>query len=294
MLAVSSASGRAASFAADLGIPRTYNSHDELLADPDVDAVYVALPNVSHADWIVRAAGAGKHILCEKPLVLGTAELEDVERACRSAGVLLVEAFMYRHHPQVAKVRDLLADGSVGELVMARAHFHFTLERSHEPDIRLRPDLGGGSLYDIGCYPVDLFGCLLGDEPQEVVAVAHRADDGGVDTRLAAVLRYDTVLASLDCSFDAPFVDTAALVGSRGTITMTHPFRTDLVAGVGTVILERGGKKEVLELPGDHYGEQVRAFSRRVLTGSGSPEEDALTRRTVRTVERIAVAAGLV
>jgi D-xylose 1-dehydrogenase (NADP+, D-xylono-1,5-lactone-forming) len=294
VLAVSSASGRASSFAADLGIARAYDSHDELLADPDVDAVYVALPNASHAEWIVRAAAAGKHILCEKPLVLGTAELDRVEQACRSAEVQLVEAFMYRHHPQVPRVRELLADNTVGELVMARAHFHFTLERSDEPDIRLRPDLGGGSLYDIGCYPVDLFGCLLGDEPQQVAAVASRKDDGAVDTRLAAILRYGDVLATFDCSFDAPFVNAATLVGTRGTVTMTDAFRTDRTGGVGRVILERDGVEEALELRGDNYGEQVRTFSRRVLSGIDSSDEEALTRRTVRTVERVARAAGLV
>src|SRR4051794_9609115 len=117
VLAVSSASGRSGSYAEDLGIPRAYDAHEELLADPDVDAVYIALPNALHASWIVRAARAGKHVLCEKPLVLGSGELEEVEAAVEEAGVHLAEAFMYRHHPQLTTVRELIAGGEIGDLV---------------------------------------------------------------------------------------------------------------------------------------------------------------------------------
>jgi predicted dehydrogenase len=291
VLAVSSASGRAGSYAGELDIPRAYDGHEDLLADPDVDAVYIALPNARHAGWIVRAAESGKHVLCEKPLVLGVAELDQVETAVRGAGVHLAEAFMYRHHPQLATVRELIAAGEVGEVVAMQARLHFALPRDGEPDIRLRPDLGGGSLLDLGCYPVDLFGGLTGGEPDDVAAVAHR--EGGVDTRTAAVLRYGDVVATLDCSFDAPMVGTATVIGTAGTLTLTDAFRADLAGGTGTVLVDGDGGTRRIEVPGDSYAEQIRGFTAAVADRSAGEADAALTRRTVRTLERIARAAGL-
>jgi predicted dehydrogenase len=292
-LAVSSASGRARTYADELGIPRAYDEHEALLADAEVDAVYIALPNSVHVECIVRAAQAGKHVLCEKPLVLGTRELAEVEAAVAAAGVQLTEAFMYRHHPQQATVRKLLRTRAVGDLVAVEARLHFLLERTEEIDIRLRPDMGGGSLLDLGCYPVDFFGALLGTEPDEVVAVAHRESPGGVDTRTAAALRYGDVLATLDCSFDSPFHNTATLIGTDGRITLPDVFRPDLVGGVGTVLVHRDGETERIELEGDQYAEQIRAFSASLTDREAAEAAAALSRRTVRTVERVARAAGL-
>jgi D-xylose 1-dehydrogenase (NADP+, D-xylono-1,5-lactone-forming) len=291
VLAVSSASGRAGAYAAELGIPKAYVSHDDLLADADIDAVYIPLPNSLHASWIVRAARAGKHVLCEKPLVLTGAQLDEVEAAVGAAGVYLAEAFMYRHHPQLATVRELLGAGEVGELVTLQARLHFSLSRTGEPDIRLRPDMGGGALLDLGCYPVDLFGGLTGTDPDDVAAVAHR--EGGVDTRTAAVLRYGRVLATMDCSFDAPMLNTATLIGTEGTIRLTDVFRTDLVDGVGTAFVDKDGQIRQLQVSGDHYAEQIRSFARALEDRRAGELDFQLSRRTARTLERIAQAAGL-
>jgi D-xylose 1-dehydrogenase (NADP+, D-xylono-1,5-lactone-forming) len=172
-----------------------------------------------------------------------------------------------------------------------QARLHFPLARTDEPDIRLRPDLGGGALLDLGCYPVDLFGALAGRDPDDVAAVAHR--EGGVDTRTAAVLRYGDVVATLDCSFDSPMLNTATVIGTEGTLTLTDVFRVDLVGGVGTLLVDTGGKTERIELAGDQYAEQIRAFTRSLEHRRDAGADAELTRRTVRTVERIAHAAGL-
>lgn len=290
VVAVSSASGRARGFADDLGIDRAYDSHEALLQDSDVDAVYIALPNSEHLRWIRQTAAAGKHILCEKPLVLDSAELDAAEAAVKDAGVQLAAAFMYRHHPQVAAVHEMLDSGAIGELVALHARLHFDLERTDDLDIRLRRDMGGGSLLDLGCYPVDFFGDLTGRDPDDIAAVAHRETVDGVDTRLAAVLRYGGVVATFDCSFDSAFLNTATIVGTTGTVTLSDVFRADLAEGVGTLVVQRDGSREVLRVPGDQYAEQALAFTR-IVRGTDPDaiaRQDALTRRTVRTVERIA------
>lgn len=298
VVAVSSASGRAAEFAADAGIARHYGSHEELLADPLVEAVYVPLPNAAHAAWTEAAARAGKHVLCEKPVVLGTAELARVEEAARAGGVHVAEGFMYRYHPQLARLRELVAVGAVGDVVALQARLHFALERTAEPDIRLRADLGGGSLRDLGCYPVDLFGTLLEAEPDEVRAVAVREGAGetdsgsGVDRRLSASLRYGDVVASLDCSFDVPFTNTATVLGTRGSLHLTDAFRADRQPeGTGTLVLERDGERTQEQVPGDQYAAEVTAFAA-LVAGTG-PSDWEGTVRTVRTLERVAAAAGL-
>jgi predicted dehydrogenase len=284
---------RARRAAEEFGARHWYTDYRALLARDDVQVVSLCLPHHLHRDVAIDAARAGKHVLCEKPLVLGGRELAEVDEAVGAAGVQLTEAFMYRHHPQQARVRDLLASGDVGDLVAVHARLHFVLPRTPDPDIRLRPDMGGGSLLDLGCYPIDLFGALTGREPDDVVATAVRDEPGGVDTRTAAALRYGDVLATLDCSFDAPMTHSATLVCTRGVITMQGAFRADLTGGVATLLVERDGATQRIEVQGDQYAEQIRAFTdslRDRAAGSGDAE---LSRRTARTLERVARAAGL-
>ncbi|WP_324650539.1 Gfo/Idh/MocA family oxidoreductase [Georgenia sp. H159] len=293
VVAVSSASGRAAEFAADLGIERHYASHEELLADPDVDAVYVPLPNTEHARWSIAAARAGKHVLCEKPIVQGLAELDAVEAAAADAGVQLAEAFMYRHHPQLARLRELLDSGAIGRLVTVESSFHFVQGRQEPLDIRLRRDLGGGALNDIGCYPVDLLGWLTGSEPDDVGVVAHRDVPDGANTRVAIAARYGELTANLHCSLDAAFRADARLHGSEGTIHLPDAFRADVRGGTARIVVERGEERTVVEVDGDQYGAQVAHFAERVRTGTPDPDDAALTRRTAATLERITKAASL-
>src|SRR5262249_22126353 len=149
---------RARAFAQDLGIPRAHNSYAELLQDPDVDAIYNALPNSLHVEWTIAAARAGKHVLCEKPLAATVAEAERARDACASAGVLLMEGFMWRHHAQHARMWDLINSGAIGEPSFVRASFSFRVSRPAAgvaPNVRLQSALQGGSLMDVGCYGVN-------------------------------------------------------------------------------------------------------------------------------------------
>ena len=185
-----------------------------LLSDPDVDAVYISLPNSMHVDWSVRALEAGKHVLCEKPMDRRPAEVERAFDAADAAGLLLMEAFMYRHHPQTKKLRELVAAGAIGDVLKIRSHFTFVLE--DESDLRMRPELDGGSLMDLGCYCVS-GSRLVAGEPESVEGrqVLTRT---GVDLRFSGTLRFaDGVEAEFECGFDAPRSSRLEIEGTDGS-----------------------------------------------------------------------------
>jgi D-xylose 1-dehydrogenase (NADP+, D-xylono-1,5-lactone-forming) len=284
VVAVSSGSGRAAEYAERLGIPAAYESHDELLASEEVDAVYVPLPNSLHAEWSVKAAAAGKHVLCEKPIAMTPAELAEIEAAGREHGVQIAEAFMYRHHPQIAAVRELLASGRIGRLVAIDARFHYFLDR--RPNIRLDPALGGGALRDVGCYPIDLANLLVGRAPTEVRAVATMRE--GVDMTTAGTLCYDDVVASFSSSFESPAGDQALLMGTEGSIELRGPFRPDRF-GAGAVVVVTGadGSAETTEIEGDLYRCLIEDFADAVLAGRPDEAGQDVTRWTTEVIDRV-------
>lgn len=292
VLGLSSASGRAGTFAQNLGIPRAYNSHAALLADPEIDAVYIPLPNALHSPWTIRAAAAGKHVLCEKPIALNPDELTEMEAAGVSAGVQISEAFMYRYHPQIDRVRGMLADGRIGEVRTIEARFHFLMDTSAGTDIRLDANLGGGALRDLGCYPIDLMNLLLDAPPAEVAAVAVQPDSAGVEFTFAAALRYDTgVVGTFSCGFESPTMDHCMIVGTRGSIELQHPFRAD--ANSGVIVVRTSSHSERIEVNGDAYLSEVEGFARRILANAPDQGGVRLSRWTVATTYRLAQAARL-
>ena len=249
---------RAEAYARERGLERAYGSFDELLADPDVDAVYVALPNALHVEWAVRALEAGKHVLSEKPLTRDPREAERAFDAAERAGRILMEGFMYRHHPQTKRLVQLVRDGELGELRLVRSHFSFTLNRPR--DVRWDRDLGGGSLLDLGCYCTNLMRTLAG-EPERVYAEQITAPSG-VDVRFAATLRFaDGALGHFDCAFDLPRRIGFEAVGSDGSATMLQPFAEDEV----TLEVRRGDE---LVSSGtetsNRYGLEVDNFARAI------------------------------
>jgi predicted dehydrogenase len=236
---------RAQAYAQEKGVPRAHGSYDELFADPEVDAVYVSLPNGMHTDWTIRALEAGKHVLVEKPFDRDPAGVTRAYDLAEAKGLVLAEAFMWRHHPQVDRAVQLLADGAIGDVRLLKASFSFVLT---DPDnVRLFAGLDGGSLMDVGCYCVSGLRTLAGAEPVRVQA--ERVDNGdGVDLRLVATLRFPgDVLATLDCGFDiAPRAELQA-IGDQGVLSFADPWHgTD-----PTILLQRFSGPAARKLDGE-------------------------------------------
>lgn len=292
--AVASRDGeRARVFAAEHGIGRAHGSYEALLDDPEIDAVYIPLPNALHREWTVRAARAGKHVLCEKPMALDGGECEEMAAAAREAGVLLMEAFMYRFHPRTERVLGMLAEGRVGEPRSVRSAFTFRLTR---PDnIRLDPTLGGGALMDVGCYCVNVARTLAGAEPVEAMATA-RWTERGVDDELTGVLRFPSGLtAHFDAALTMERCEFYEVAGPDGHLRVDAAF----LPGTGEVVIEerRGRAGTTLHhVPGaDEYRGMVEHFATCVLEGRPvryPPAEAVANMRAIEALYRSARAGG--
>ena len=247
---------RANAFASEHGLARAHGSYEELLADPEVDAIYNPLPNALHVEWSIKALQAGKHVLCEKPM---SRHPEDVERAVDVAereGLVLEEAFMWRHHPQLARARELIDAGDIGELRVIRAAFAFNAD--DPDDIRLQADLEGGGLMDVGCYCVSGCRALAGAEPVRAYAEYVPGGNGGVDIALSATLRFPgDVLAHFDCGLSYVGGDQLEAVGSEGSVFLDDPWH-----GREAVIeLRRTGGIERIEVgPANSYALELADF----------------------------------
>jgi predicted dehydrogenase len=215
--------GRARAYADDHGIPRAHGSYEDLLADPEVDAIYNPLPNSLHVPWSVRALQAGKHVLCEKPLSRRAADVDAAFDAAGRAGRILMEAFMWRFHPQTEQLVELVRGGAVGRLRYVRAAFGFNLP--DEANVRWLEDLEGGALMDVGCYCVSALRLICGAEPERVSA--EQVAVGGVDARLAGVLRFPgDVLGTFDCGMDVAGRAGIEVVGDAAALVVAAPWHT--------------------------------------------------------------------
>ncbi len=214
---------KAQEFADELNIPTAYGSYEELLADPNVDAIYNPLPNSEHALWSMRCADAGKPTLCEKPLASDAAEAQQMVDYFRDRGILFAEAFMYRFHPQTQYVKNLLDQGAIGQLTAIKASFTFPI--SDEGNIRLSKELVGGSLMDVGCYCVNVMRFMTGEEPDRASAVARYGDHSGVDETLAGVLGFPSgVVGHFDSSLRTFMAHAYELRGTGGRILVEEGF----------------------------------------------------------------------
>ena len=274
-VAVGSRDGaRAEAYAREKGIARAHGSYEALLADPDVDAIYNPLPNALHVEWSIRALEAGKHVLCEKPLSRRPDEVDRAFDVAEREGRVLAEAFMWRHHPQVGRARELLDAGAIGDLRIIRAHFAF--KAADPDDIRLQAELDGGGLMDVGCYCVSGCRTLAGAEPErayaELVSGGH-----GVDVSLAATLRFPgDVLAHFDCGLSYPGGSLLAAAGTEGSFALADPWH-----GNDAVIELRradGSVERIDAGPANSYALELADFEAAV-RGESSPllgRDDAL------------------
>jgi len=239
---------KARAFAEEHGAARSYGSYYQLLQDAEVDVIYVATPHPLHPEWVIAACEAGKHVLCEKPIALNAWQAEATIQAAREHGVFLMEAFMYRCHPQIARVRELVREGAIGTVQVIQASFAFRC--GGEPESRImKAELGGGGILDVGCYPMSFARLIAGAatggdvaEPESVVGEGH-VGETGVDEWASALLRFDgDLVAEVATGVRQARSNDAVIFGTEGRITVTHPWRPD--QGEATLIIQRGKERE--------------------------------------------------
>lgn len=292
VVAIASRDGaRAEEVASALGIGRAHGSYEDLLADADVDAVYIPLPNHLHADWTIAAARAGKHVLCEKPLATTAADAERMISVCEAEGVMLMEAFMYRLHPVWRAVRDLVASGRIGELREVQSWFSYF--NDDPTDIRNLPEAGGGALFDIGCYSVNLSRMLFGTEPMRVQGLVRRDEQLGIDVSTSGILEFPGGVATFTCAIRSEPDQRVHVYGTRGRISIEIPFNIppDLPT---RVFVTSGGDPpvrpdtETLSFEAaDAYAIQAQWFADAVLDGVPIPTPPSDAVANLRVIEEL-------
>src|SRR5882762_7451682 len=272
---------KAQRFASALKIPKAYGSYEELLADPEIEAVYNPLPNHLHVPWSIKAAEAGKHVLCEKPIACDAAEAEKLLRARDRGGVKIGEAFMVKTHPQWLRVRELIRGGRIGQLkAMITVFSYFNRDPGN---VRHKPEWGGGGLLDIGSYPITLSRWLFGEEPKRVMGALELDPEFGTDRLASGVMEFSTGQSVFTCGTQTNYYQRMELLGTKGRIAVEIPFNapndrpTHLTVADGMAIY--GGKVVTEEIRVcDQYTVQGDAFSRAIRENTEVPVplEDAL------------------
>ena len=281
LVAIASRSGdKANALAAEHRVPTAHGSYEALLADENVEAVYIGLPNGLHEEWSVAASNAGKHVLCEKALTMTVASARRMAVEARRNGKMLMEAYMYRHHPQWNAVRDILRAGDIGAPVAITATFVATL--GDAGDHRWTPDLGAGVLFDITCYGINVSRYLAGEEPDSVSAFADWKETNVDRTTLVSMRFPSGVVASAVGSFASHFGQGVTVHGTAGRLEIVKPF----IPGFDPTklhLFDKSGER-MIEVPGaDHFTEQVRHFTDCALAGKGLtfPGEDGVANTAV-------------
>jgi predicted dehydrogenase len=272
-----------------LGPQRAYDSYPALLRDPDVDAVYIATHNGLHKELVLEALRQGKHVLCEKPLGCTAAECEEMLATANATQRLLMEAFMYRYHPQIRRAQELVQERVIGELMVVEASFRFHLTDVN--DVRLRSEWGGGALLDVGCYCVNFARLFLGDAPRDIRAWATMDGVHGVDTSAQAVLKYESGKhAALSCGFESGLYQRAALVGTEGVLELNEPFIT--WARPPRLSVHVGETEEVIELePVNTFQMEIEDFCTAIQSGTSPLLKSNEGLLNARVLDRIAAAA---
>jgi D-xylose 1-dehydrogenase (NADP+, D-xylono-1,5-lactone-forming) len=280
--------GRARQAAAATGIPRAYGSYEALLNDPEIDAVYIPLPNHLHGEWTCKAADHGKHVLCEKPLARTAAEARQIVDYCRHKGVRLMDGFMWPHHPRTQRMRQLLDSGEIGEVRLVNASFTFPLTLD-PANIRLQPETGGGSLLDVGCYPVFGIRWAFGAEPVSVLATANYQH--GVDLSMSGILKYgDGRVGAFDCGFTLPFRGAMEIVGTKAVVRIPQMW---LPPKNAIFEIERENQSvEVVTVPCEsQIARMLEDFGNSVFEGREPQPSAEVGVKTLKTLDALAKAA---
>ena len=268
---------------------RAYDSYSTLLRDPDVDAVYIGTHNGLHKELVLEALKCGKHVLCEKPLGCSAEECEEMVATADATQRLLVEAFMYRHHPQIGRAQELLQQRAIGELMVVEASFSVHLTQAD--DVRLHPEWGGGALLDVGCYCVNFARLFLGDSPRDVRAWAKIDNAHGVDMAFHAVLEYESGKhAALSCGFEGGFYQRAVLIGTEGVLNLTEPFVTWMRRPRLTVQI--GETEHVTEFePVNTFRMEIEDLCTAILSGASPLLKSSEGLLNARVLDRLTAAA---
>jgi xylose dehydrogenase (NAD/NADP) len=264
LLAVASRSQATADeYARERNIPRALGSYEAMIGDPEIDVIYNSLPNHLHAEWTIKALRAGKHVLCEKPLALTLTEADAMISASRETGKVLAEAFMYRHHPQTFKVKEIVDSGMLGDLQTVRGAFTFTLTGKN--DIRSRKETGGGSIWDVGCYPISFARTIMNAEPVEAFGWQVMGADGA-DVSFFGQLRFPNErFAQFDSGFKSPSRAQVEIVGTAGTLNIPEPFKP---GPAEKIYLKRGDQTETINVKGrELYIGEVEDMADAILLG---------------------------
>lgn len=283
LVAVASRSpNRAEEYAREWEIPQAFGNYREMLESGEIDAVYVGLPNHLHAEWSIRAMEQGLHVLCEKPFALTLHEVDAMFNTARAAGVVLAEAFMYRHHPQMKLVGKWVEDGRLGEITVVRGAFNFSMD---DPEnVRMIPEWGGGCLWDVGVYPLSFAQYIFGEPPAAVFG-AQWVGETGVDETFVGQMRYTgNRFAQITSAFRSPFYTMAEVIGTKGRLWLDRPFVG--VEGKSAVIFfSADGEPEELEVPEKElYLGEVEDMHAAILEGKPNYLSPTETRNHVRTV----------
>lgn len=293
VLAICSRDAQSARQVADsLDIERAYGSYEALLADPDIDAIYNPLPNHLHVDWSIKALQAGKHVLCEKPLGLNTADAQRLVDAAKAHPQLKVmEAFMYRFHPQWQLAKQLIDEGRIGKLYAVHSHFSYN---NREPDnIRNRVDMGGGALLDIGCYSVSLSRWLFNEEPTQVLGQITPLPGEEVDCLTSAIMEFPAGSASFTAATKVEPIQYAEAIGDEGSLYIERPFYNDSNEPVQRVRITRSRVQEIIEVPDhNHYSAMGDGFALSVFNNRPVPTPLVDAIANMRVIDAIFASAA--
>lgn len=273
-------SDKSSAYAQEHSIPKFYGSYEDMLADPEIDVVYIPLPNALHAEWTIKAAQAGKHVLCEKPLALSTSDVDSVRTAAAENHVVVAEAFMYRHHPQTLLVQELIQSGAIGDIRLYQGVFSFKLERPN--DVRWDSAMGGGSIWDIGCYPISYIRAALDEEPTSVIAWQN-TEEHKVDTIFSGQMVFPCgAMAQVASSFSAEKHTSVLFLGSKGTLQIDSPFHPQ--ASLPMILTQGKVVKKIKTRQMDPYICEIENMADVIL--DGKPQRVTLE-DTLRNVETI-------